>query len=146
MSPAPCMRENELLDALGRRFVGAEFQSHIAACLSCSELHTVASALLDDRAKAIDEAPVPTAAAMWWRMQMRRRQELQAASRRSLLIGQAVTLAAAMAVMVALFGGHVAVELREVIASIRVSTPLLFAVATWIVAAPIAGWVAIRGK
>lgn len=146
MSAAPCVWERELLDALGRGFVGAELESHIATCLSCGELHAVASALLDERVKAISEAPVPTAAAMWWRMQMRRRQEVQAASRRSLLIGQAVTLAAAMAVMVALFGGNVAVELREVIASIRLSTPLLLAVATWIVAAPIAGWVAIRGK
>ncbi|MBK5260494.1 MAG: hypothetical protein JJE51_12955 [Thermoanaerobaculia bacterium] len=140
------MRESELLDALGRGFVGAELESHVATCLPCSELQAVASALLDDRVKAIREAPVPTAAAMWWRMQMRRRQEVQAASRRSLLIGQAVTLAAAMAVMVALFGGTVAVELREVIASIRVSSPLLLALATWIIAAPIAGWVAIRGK
>ena len=49
---------------------------------------------------------------------------------------QAVTLAAAVALVFALLGG----EAVNVIASIRLSTPLLLAVAAWLLAAPIAGW------
>jgi hypothetical protein len=77
---------------------------------------------------------------------MRRRQEAQATARRSLLIGQAVTLAAAVALVFALLGGTLVGEAVNVIASIRLSPPLLLAVAIWLLAAPIAGWVLIRQK
>ncbi|HEX2122336.1 MAG TPA: hypothetical protein VHL59_11895 [Thermoanaerobaculia bacterium] len=149
MSAERCLREDELLDALGRRFVGPELEAHVASCPSCSELQMVAGALLDDRAQAMMEAPVPSAGTMWWRMQMRHRQEAQAMARRSLLVGQAVTLAVAIALVVSLFGASFALELREVrevLASVRVSTPLLLAIATWVLIAPIAGYVAIRQK
>lgn len=138
-----CHREDELLDALGRGFVGADLAAHVAECASCSELQLVAGALLDERNDAIAEAPVPSAGTMLWRMHMRRRQDARAAAQRSLLIGQAVTLAIAMAVMIAIFGSTLAVGLREVIAAIRVSTPLLVAGAILLLM-PIAGWVAIR--
>jgi hypothetical protein len=82
---------------------------------------------------------------MWFRMQMRRQQEAQAAARRSLLVGQALTLMIAIAAIVSFFGTDLASEVGSAIASIRLSTPLLIAVATWILLAPI-GWVAIRQK
>ena len=37
-------------------------------------------------------------------------------------------------------------KLRELVASIHISTKLLFIAATWALAVPIAGWVAIRQK
>ncbi|HEY3052179.1 MAG TPA: hypothetical protein VGK04_02190 [Thermoanaerobaculia bacterium] len=146
MNAHRCQRENELLEALGRGFVGAELTAHVQECPACGELHMVAGALLDERVQAMAEASVPSAATMWLRLQMRHRQEAQAAARRSLLIGQAATLAIAIVLMISLFGVDVAVELREVIASIRVSTPLLLALATWLLLAPIAGYVALREK
>ncbi len=91
-------------------------------------------------------APVPTAAAMWLRMQIRHRQEAQARARWSLLIGQAVTLGIAITLVLSLFGADLAVGVRDLIASIRVSTPLLLAAVTWMLAAPIAGYVATRGR
>ena len=141
-----CHREDELLDALGRGFIGAELAAHVERCAACGELHTVAGALLDDRHEAVAEASVPSAGTMWWRLQMRHRQEAQAVARRSLLIGQAVTLAIAIALVVSLFGSEVAVSVREVVAAARVSTPLLLALVTSVLAAPIAGYVAIRQK
>jgi hypothetical protein len=45
-----------------------------------------------------------------------------------------------------LLGGHLAGEAVNVIESIKLSTPLLLAVAIWLLAAPIAGWVLIRQK
>ena len=144
--PRPCPRETELLDALGAGFVGEELESHIGPCAACGELRLVAGALLDDRAEAMFEAHVPSAGTMWFRMQMRRRQEAQATARRSLLIGQAVTLAAALMLVFTLLGGNLAGEVVNVISSIGLSTPLLLAVAIWLLAAPIAGWVLIRQK
>lgn len=141
-----CPREDELLDALGAGFVGEELESHITACVACRELRLVAGALLDERLQAVAEAALPSSGTMLWRMQMRRRQEAQATARRSLLIGQAVTLAAAVALVFTLLGGTLAGEAVNVIASIKLSTPLLLAVAAWLLAVPIVGWVLIRQK
>ena len=149
MNAQQCHREDELLDALGRGFVGAELDSHIASCDACSELRLVAGALLADRADAVMTAPVPASGTMWWRMQLRQRQEAASTARRSLLVGQAVTLLIAVGLVILFLGADVAGELREarnVLATIRVSTTILIAVATWAIVTPIAGWVAIRQK
>ena len=146
MTANSCPRSEELLDALGRRLVGPELAMHVDACADCSELRLVAGALLDERVDAIAEAPVPSAAAMWWRMQVRRHEEAQARARRSLLIGQAATLAVALALAVSLLGADAAAGDRRAIASIQLGTPWLLLLATWLVATPIAGWVALRQK
>jgi hypothetical protein len=146
MTANSCPRADELLDALGRRFVGPELAMHVDSCADCSELRLVATALLDERVDAVAEAPVPSAAAMWWRMQVRRHEDAQARARRSLLIGQAATLAVALALAISLLGADAAAGMRRVIASIQLGTPWLFVLATWLVATPIAGWVALRQK
>ena len=146
MSAKRCDRENELLDALERGFVPSDLEAHITTCGSCAELRLVAGALLDDRMHAITEASVPSAGTMWWRMLVRHRHDVEAASRRSLMVGQALTLAVAIGLMGLFFGADVMAEVRKIAAAIRVSTPLLLALATWILIAPIAGWVAIRQK
>ena len=146
MNEERCLCEDELLDALGRGFVGAEMEVHVASCSSCRELRTVAGTLLDDRARAMMEAPVPSAGTMWWRMRVRQRQETEATARRSLLIGQAVTLVVAIALVISFFGTDLALTVRHMVVTIRLSTPLLLALLTWILIAPIAGWVAVRQK
>jgi hypothetical protein len=146
MTANSCPRAEELLDALGRRFVGPELAMHVESCADCSELQLVAGALLDERVDAVAEAPVPSAAAMWWRMQVRRHDEAQARARRSLLIGQAATLAVALALAVSLLGADVAAGVRRAMASIQLGTPWLLLLSTWLVATPIAGWVALRQK
>lgn len=146
MNAQSCHREEELLDALGAGFVGDELSEHVGSCENCSELRLVAGALLDAGADSRAEAAVPGAGTMWWRMQIRLRQDAQSTARQSLLIGQAVTLAIAVALVVALLGTDVAAGVREVIASIRLSKPLMLAAAFSILVAPIAGYVVIRQK
>ena len=141
-----CEREDELLDALGAGFIGDELESHIRTCAACAELRLVAGALLDERVQAVTEAALPSSGTMLLRMQMRRRHEAQATARRSLLIGQAVTLAAAVVLVFTLLGGNLVGEAVNVVASIKLSKPLLLAVAAWLLAVPIAGWVLIRQK
>jgi hypothetical protein len=79
-------------------------------------------------------------------MQMRRRQEAQSAARRSLLIGQGVTLAVAVVLLFTLLGSQLVGEAVTVIASIQLSPLLLLAMAIWLLAAPIASWMLIRQK
>lgn len=148
MSAVTCQREEELLDALQRGFVGDELAGHVSQCGSCHELHLVAGALLDDRVESVRTAAVPSAGTMWWRMKIRQRQEALASTRNSLLIGQAATIAIALFLTVSLFGSQIANGLRSVVASLpmHVGTPLLIMVATWIILAPLAGYVLLRQK
>lgn len=142
-----CPREPELLEALERGFVGPDLSSHAAQCRDCGELHDVATAFLEDRAVAVAEAPVPSPGTMWWRMRIRQRRDAEERARRSLLVGQAVTVTLALGLVVMLFGAEIAAGARAVTAAVRLSTPLLVAVgvlATTLVAAPIAGWLMSR--
>lgn len=141
-----CPREPELLEALERSFIGAHLEAHIATCASCRELRAVAGALLGDRAEAMLTAPIPTAGTMWWRMQLRQRQEAAAAARRSLLIGQAVTLTVALALVISFFGSELASDVRHVASLIHLDMPLVFVLATLLLVTPIAGWAAVRER
>ena len=141
-----CVREEELLDALVRGYIGPELEAHLMSCDPCSELRLVAGALLDDRAQAMLEAPVPSSATMWWRMKARERREAEARARQSLWIGQTVTLAIAVALVISFFGHDVASTLRSIVHAVRVGAPIVLLFAIWLVIAPIAGWVVIRQK
>lgn len=143
---AICPREGDLLDAFAAGFVGPELSAHVADCPSCSELQLVAGALLSDRAQAIADAPLPSSGTMLWRMQMRHRHEAQAAARRSLFLGQAMTLLVAIALVGSFFGIAVVIEFREVLTAFRISTPVLIGLATWALLAPIGGYLALRQK
>jgi len=126
-----CEREHEVFDALSRGFVGRELDEHVASCASCSELRIVAGALLDDRESAVEEAEVPAAGAMLWRIRVRNRREIEARARRILMIGQAATLAVAITLVAYFFGKDL-------------GTPLIIGAAASFLLAPVAGWVAIR--
>lgn len=142
-----CAREEELLDALTRGYIGPELEAHIAACASCKELQVVAGAVLDDRANAVAAAPIPSSATMLWRMKTRHRQDLADQARRTLLFGQAATLLVAVTLVLAFFGRNVASSVHAAWSHMPpLSLPLVCALAFWIVAAPIAGWVVARGK
>lgn len=141
-----CAREDELLTALGRGFLGLDLEAHLRECPSCRELHLVAGALLDERTAAVAEASVPSAGTTWWRVRLRHRQEAQAAARRTLFVGQALSLAVAVGLLLALFGPGLLHTARQLVASLQLSTPLLLALAALLLLVPIGGWIAVRGK
>jgi hypothetical protein len=146
MNANRCDRDDELLDALSRAFVPAELDAHARACAACGELRLVAGALLDDRAGAMLQAPLPSAGTVWWRMQLRQRQEAQAVARRSLFIGQALTLVVAIALVVSLLGGNVDDGVRQAIDAIRFNTPMLLVLGMSLLIAPIGGYFVVRTK
>lgn len=150
MSAGTCPREPELLAALGRGFVGPELAAHAAECPGCADLHAVASAVLDDRARAIAEAPVPSSGTMWWRMRLRQRREAEERARRSLWIGQAATLSIAVALVITLFGAEAVAVLRHLATTLRLGNPIVLALAILLAAGavltPVAGWLALRRR
>lgn len=149
MNDPVCIRENELLDALGRGFIGADLEEHVQSCESCGELRIVAGALLDERLAAVDEAQLPGDGSVWWRMRLRHRNEAEAAARRSLVVGQAITLGIAVALGILFFASQLAAEIRHAATLIRTDTPLLvlFATSVFVALGAIgAGWVVVRQK
>ena len=139
-----CQFEDELIDAIGRGFVNPEITAHIESCASCTELQLVAGAVLEDRREAMIEATVPNSGTMWWRMQVRLRQEAQATARRTLLIGQAATILIAVALTASLFGVEITTGVRQMIATVELSTRVLMVLTAALLLAPIAGWAAIK--
>jgi uncharacterized integral membrane protein len=85
---------------------------------------------------------VPRAGAMWLRIEMRRRHEMAARSRRWLLAGQFATIAIAIVLVLSFFR----TDVQHAFAAVRWQWPLVIALAGWFVAAPLAGFVAVRQK
>jgi hypothetical protein len=146
MSAETCVREAELLAALQRGCVGPELAAHAAGCAACGELRAVAGALLEDRAAALAAARLPAAGTLWWRMRLRHRRDAEAAARRSLVVGQAVTLAVAVALLVAFFGAELVEVARGLAATLRVHTVPALALGALGLLAPLAGWIAVRQR
>ena len=76
---APLPFEQELLDAVtARRWpdrADASLREHVAGCGLCSDVAEIAGAFFEDRDCAQAEAVVPSASAVWWRAQIRAREE-----------------------------------------------------------------------
>ena len=86
MSRAECAREQEVLDAIAANRwpdrLERDLANHIEGCAFCKDLGIVAEALRSDFSSAIEQARVPTAGLVWWRAEIRARQEsLRVASR-----------------------------------------------------------------
>lgn len=79
MRAADCPHEPDVLDAVvSARWpdrLDAELTAHLATCAVCSETAIVAYALLAERDVAWRDAVVPPAGQVWWRAEMRARQE-----------------------------------------------------------------------
>ena len=99
MNTPMCPRESEVLEALrsGAWPAGCdeELRTHPADCPSCRDLVEVTTALFEDRDLSIHDAPIPGSGLVWWKMQMRHRQEAMGSARRTLLLVQATALSVA---------------------------------------------------
>jgi hypothetical protein len=77
MSPFSCVREKELLDLLDRgqwpQACADELSAHVVGCRACSELALVKQAFQAARATTMSARSLPSAGALWWRAQLRRR-------------------------------------------------------------------------
>ena len=90
-----CDREPDVLDALAAQRwparCGDELRTHVAACAVCGDLVQVASALLEDHDTTYQDARLPPSGIVWWRAQLRAREEdARAAARPIAFIQRAV--------------------------------------------------------
>jgi len=79
MSRVECVREHEVLDAIaaGRwpDKLGEELATHVASCSICADLGLVAKAFNEDYQDALTNVRVPSAGLVWWRAELRARQD-----------------------------------------------------------------------
>ncbi len=154
MNAPLCPREGEVLDALRSGAwpagCGDELRAHPAECPSCRDLVEVTTALFEDRDAGIQEAPIPGSGLVWWKMQMRHRQEAMGSARRTLLLvqGTALSVAGGLALlMLQLFvPGWTELVARALPAAVRGAAPVLLAVVACLAlaGAPIVAWLASR--
>jgi hypothetical protein len=94
MIRAECPRELEVLDALASKRwpdrMGEDLTRHVADCACCKDLAVVAEALRADFSMAISQAKVPSAGLVWWRAQIRARQESLVTANRPITIAHYV--------------------------------------------------------
>jgi hypothetical protein len=95
-----CPRESDVLDALASARwpdrVDAELAQHVAACSICQDVIAVASAMQEDHDVTWREANVPSSGQMWWRAEMRARQDAIRDASRPVTVAQAVAVGLAL--------------------------------------------------
>lgn len=107
MRHGDCPREAALLESLGAAGLdgcGDDLRAHLGGCASCAALAEGVIRLRDECTASIHEAPVPSSATMWWRLQRRARHEEAERAMRPITAIQAVTLACAVGVLAAVIG------------------------------------------
>jgi hypothetical protein len=106
MKPIECLRENEVIEAVEcERWpdrCADDLRAHITSCAICSDVLTVALAIHDERELEYREAQVPSAGLVWWRAELRARQEAIQTVSRPITLVQAFGAASATGAAVAL--------------------------------------------
>ena len=134
-----CELETPILRAIEARQwpdrCDGELRAHAASCADCAELVDVATALTGDREEAMYAARVPPSGAVWWRTQMRARQDAARTARRIINVVQA---AAVLVALVAVF-----LIVGPALPAIHWSLPLILALASPLALAPVAVYFAL---
>lgn len=99
-------REQDVLDALAARRwpqrCDEELRAHVTACRICTDLVEVAMALLEDHEAAHQEIRLPPSGVVWWRAQLRAREEAARAAARPIAFIQGVAASVALWLVVVL--------------------------------------------
>jgi hypothetical protein len=159
-----CSREQDALDALasGRwpERADAGLRSHVAGCQMCSDLVDSVGPLLSDRADLSHGGHLPSSGVMWWRAQMRARQEATREAARPITIAQTVGFAciavlAAVAIawvspVIRTWAVESTVNLAAIVGGVEIrggvlsqSWLLLLMACVWLVLAPLAIYFAV---
>jgi len=101
-----CSREREVAEAIaaGRwhdRFC-EDLRQHVSNCSICKDAALLAEVLQEDYTSAKFEARVPSAGLVWWRAEMRARQEAVRAAAKPIKVAEAIGGACALGVGAAL--------------------------------------------
>lgn len=105
MSPFGCAREKEVVELVERGqwpLCSEDLRDHVQSCRACAELVLVKGALRRERTAAMAQPVLPSASALWWRAQLRKRNQALETIGRPIL--GAEIFAATMLVLMALSG------------------------------------------
>jgi len=87
-----CRRESDVLDAVASarwpHRVPRELTDHVSACAICTDVVTVAEAMRADHDAVWQRADIPSSGQVWWRAEMRVRQEAIRKASRPITIAQ----------------------------------------------------------
>ena len=101
-----CSREQDVMEIVSsERWPDQcpdELRAHVAQCSNCTDVLEVAQALHEDRAIACMDAQIPSAELVWWRAELRARQEAMIVASRPITLVEAFGAAAGVGVAVAL--------------------------------------------
>jgi predicted anti-sigma-YlaC factor YlaD len=102
MNLRECPRESEILEAVepGSRW-SPDLSRHAETCATCRDLSDVVSALREDRAQALCELRVPPPSLLWWRAELRLRQDRTRRAVRPITLAHAFAAAAVTGVALA---------------------------------------------
>lgn len=124
---AECSCEEDVLDAIAaRRWPGrcdAELRAHVTSCGLCTDLVEVATALLEDRELAWSDARIPPSGVVWWRAQLRAREDAARAAARPLAFIQGVAASVALWLVVTIVRAVPAADVSAWRAWIATSIP-----------------------
>jgi hypothetical protein len=94
MRTIECIREDDVLDALTTERwpdrVSDDLRQHVSSCQVCADLIAVVRPILADSDLPVPEPRIPSSAVMWWRAQMRARQEAAREAARPITVAQAI--------------------------------------------------------
>lgn len=147
-----CEREQDVLDALAAQRwparCGDDLRAHVGGCAICADLVAVARALLEDHDNAYDHARVPASGLVWWRAQLRAREEAARAAGRPIAFVQGVAATAIVWLLAALIrAGYVphvtlpAIDFARLASGVPVN--LVWVALATLIAAPLAIYFAI---
>ena len=154
-----CAHEQDIVDlVVGGRLDDRDdaLRAHAAECRACAETLELARLLHDDQKALCEEAPVPSAGAVWWRATIRARAEAARTAGQPITLLQGIAAATAIGLFVALVGawwrsvapGGISFERFDELLSRSASVPapvvlsLLLVLAACLIVAPIAVYLA----
>lgn len=115
-----CARESDALEvALGGGWpacADADLRAHVDRCPICADVVAIAVAMQEEHARACQQAHVPSAGLVWWRAELRARQEAMRRAARPMTLVQGIAAACfltALLTMASLFSPWVRAELRD---------------------------------
>ncbi len=103
-----CIHERDLVEAiLSNRWPDGchELKAHVQQCAICADVLIVAQALHQEREDLLKHAPVPSAGLVWWRSELRARQDAIRTATKPMRVFQAFGAASVAGVGVALAVG-----------------------------------------
>ena len=156
MTKIECAREEEVLELLNAdrwpADCGDELRAHVASCAVCGDLADAASAIFEDREELLREAELPGSGIVWWRMQLRARNEAAREARKTIATVQGLAVAVAVIVAITLLNFMTPGWLGSVKDAVTidlttlVGVPLLvLALIAWLALTPIAAWLLFSG-